>query len=266
MITEQKKRFADRAAVLEFAAAQYGTAPDYPWARSPESAVLRCKNGKWYGLVMPVGREKLGLPADGVSDVLNVKCDPLMLGSVLMQKGFFPAYHMNKSSWISILLDGTVPLDRVTAALQMSYALASAKGTGKQRTQPKCWLIPANPKYEDISVPLLRDREILWKQSGAFIPGDTVYIYEGKPIGAVTYACEVTEINISYRYNQGGLHMETVMRLKLLAAYPQEQFPLERLRDYGVASVRGPRGVPEDLLAALESAAAVPLIESAPVG
>ena len=42
--------FADRAAVLRFAAEQYGTEPDYPWARSPESAVLRCKNGNGTGL------------------------------------------------------------------------------------------------------------------------------------------------------------------------------------------------------------------------
>ena len=45
--------------------------------------------------------------------------------------------------------------------------------------------------------------------------------------------------------------METVMRLKLLAMYGEKQFPITRLRDYGVASVRGPRAVPEDLLAAL---------------
>ena len=245
-------KFADRKNILRFAAEHYGTVPEHPWAKSPESAVLRCGNGKWYGLVMPVRREKLGLPAEGISDVLNVKCDPLMLGSVLMQKGFFPAYHMNKAHWISVLLDGTVPLDRVTAVLQASYAMTSGKSGCKARTQPKAWLIPANPKYENISVPLLREKEILWKQSGRFIPGDTVYIYEGKPTGAVTYACEVTEINIPYNYDQGGLHMETVMRLKLLAVYPPEQFPLERLRDYGVASVRGPRGVPEELLAVLE--------------
>ena len=250
--TNKMLRFADREAVLRFAAEQYGTVPEYPWARSPESAVLRCGNGKWYGLVMPVRREKLGLEEEGVSDVLNVKCDPLMIGSVLMQKGFFPAYHMNKAHWISVLLDGSVPLDRVTAALQMSYALTAGRCGGRQRTQPKEWLIPANPKYEDISVPLLRDGEILWKQSGRFIHGDTVYIYEGKPIAAVTYACEVTEINIPYRYQQGGLHMETVMRLKLLAFYPPEQFTLERLRDFGVASVRGPRGVPEELLILLK--------------
>ena len=91
-----------------------------------------------------------------------------------------------------------------------------------------------------------------WKQGGRFIVGDTVYIYEGKPIGAVTYACEVTETDIPYHYDQDGLRMDRVIRLKLLAVYPQDQFPLARLRDYGVASVRGPRGVPEDLLAALK--------------
>ena len=249
-----KKSYADRETVLQFAAEQFGTVPDYPWARMPDAAVLRCGNGKWYGLVMPVRRDRLGLPEQTFSDVMNVKCDPMMLGSVRMQKGFFPAYHMNKENWISILLDGTVPAERVFSAMQMSYALAAQKAGGaKNRTQPKAWLIPSNPKYEDISVTLLRDHEMLWKQSGKFIVGDTVYIYEGKPVGAVTFACEVTEINIPYRYNQGGLHMETVMRLKLLAAYPQEQFPLERLRDYGVASVRGPRGVPDDLLAALNA-------------
>lgn len=245
-------QFADQDAILKFAAETYQTKPEHLWQRMPEAAVLRHPNGKWYGLVMPVPRDRFGLPEDAVSDVLNVKCDPLMLGSVLLQKGFFPAYHMNKSSWISILLDGTVPLARVTAALQMSYALVSGKSGGKQRTQPIAWLVPANPKYENLSQTLARTHESLWKQSGAFIPGDTVYIYEGKPIGAVTYACEVTETDIPYHYDQGGLHMEKVIRLKLLAIYPENQFPLSRLRDYGVASVRGPRGVPDDLLAALQ--------------
>ncbi len=248
-----KGKFADRANILKFTAETYQTKPDYPWQRMPEAAVLRHPNGKWYALIMPIPRDRLGLPEDTVCDVMNVKCDPLMLGSVLLQKGFFPAYHMNKNSWISILLDGTVPLERVTAALQMSYALVSGSGSSRHpRTQPKAWLVPANPKYEDLAQTLAVTHESLWKQSGRFIVGDTVYIYEGKPIGAVTYACEVTETDIPYHYDQDGLRMDKVIRLKLLAVYPQDQFPLARLRDYGVASVRGPRGVPEDLLAALK--------------
>ena len=246
------KQFADRQKILQFAAEHYQTKPDYPWQRTPDCAVLRCPNGKWYGLIMPVQRCKVTGTAEDICDILNVKCDPMMLGSVVLQKGFYPAYHMNKNSWISILLDGSVPLERVTAALQMSYALVAGRSGGKHpRTEPKAWLVPANPKYENLAQTLAVTGESLWKQSGNFIIGDTVYIYEGKPIGAVTYACEVTETGIPCHFNQGGLHMETVIRLKLLASYPQTQFPLERLRDYGVVSVRGPRGVPGDLLAAL---------------
>lgn len=240
-----------REAVLAFAAETYHTTPEYPWQRSLESAVLRHENGKWYGLIMQITRDKLGLPGDSVCDILNVKCDPLMLGSMLMQQGFFPAYHMSKQSWITILLDGSVPADRVCAALQMSHALVSGGSGGKARTKPKAWLVPANPKYENLAETLAVTHESHWKQSGKFIVGDTIYIYEGKPIGAVTYACEVTAVNIPYHYNQGGLHMDTVIHMKLLRVYGPAQFPLERLRDFGVASVRGPRGVPEELLAAL---------------
>ena len=245
------KEYAEKESVLRFAAEQYQTKPEHLWARMPEAAVLRHPNGKWYGLIMPVPKAKLGLPDDTVCDMLNVRCDPMMLGSVLRQKGFFPAYHMNKNSWLTVLLDGSVETERVTAALRASYALAGQK-SAKQRTEPTEWLVPANPKYEDLSKTLAVTGETLWKQSGRFIVGDTVYIYEGKPIGAVTYACTVTEINIPYHYDQGGLHRETVMRMRLLRIYPPAQFPLVRLQDYGVVSVRGPRHVPADLLAALE--------------
>ena len=246
-----KKQYAERESILDFAAKTYQTKPEYPWQRLPDAAVLRHPNGKWYGLIISVTKDRLGLPDDTSCDMLNVKCDPMMLGSVLLQKGFFPAYHMNKKSWITILLDGSVPLERVISALQMSYAL-TAGGTGKHpRTQPKAWLVPANPKYENLAETLAVTHESYWKQSGRFIVGDTLYIYEGKPIGAVTYACEVTAVNIPYHFNQGGLHMETVVQLRLLAVYDPAQFPLMRLQDYGVVSVRGPRGVPEELLAAL---------------
>lgn len=244
--------FAVREDVLRFAAEQYGTKPEHLWARTPDAAVLRHPNGKWYGIVMQVSKAKLGLPDETVCDVLNVKCDPVMIGSVLLQKGFFPAYHMNRSYWVSILLDGSVETARVTAAMQASYALIAHKTGGKQRTEPAAWLVPANPKYEDLSQSLAVTGEIFWKQSGKFIVGDTVYIYEGRPIGAVTYACTVTETGIPYSFNQGGLHMETVMRLRLRKRYPQTQFPLTRLQDYGVVSVRGPRHIPAELLDALE--------------
>lgn len=40
-----------------------------------------------------------------------------------MKEGFFPAYHMNKENWISILLDGTVSADEIKPLLELSYQL-----------------------------------------------------------------------------------------------------------------------------------------------
>ncbi len=67
---------------------------------------------------------------------------------------------------------------------------------------------------------------LYWKQSAAFIPGDILYIYEGKPIGAMTWCCEVTKTDIPYHYDQGGLHMDKVAELRLLRKYAREQFTI----------------------------------------
>ena len=51
---------------------QYGTEPEYPW--HDWNAVLRHNdNNKWYGVVLEVSADKLGLPEAGIIDVLNVK-------------------------------------------------------------------------------------------------------------------------------------------------------------------------------------------------
>ena len=94
---------------------QYGTEPEYPW--HDRNAVLRHKdNNKWYGVVLEVSADKLGLPETGIMDVLNVKSDPLLIGSLRGQDGYFPAYHMNKEKWLSIQL-GKPELDDAIKAV-----------------------------------------------------------------------------------------------------------------------------------------------------
>ena len=70
-----------------------------------------------------INARKLGLEEDKTVDVLNIKCDPMMIGSLRMKERFFPAYHMNKENWISILLDGTVSADEIKPLLELSYQL-----------------------------------------------------------------------------------------------------------------------------------------------
>ena len=75
---------------------QYGTEPEYLW--HDWNAVLRHNdNNKWYGVVLEVSADKLELPEAGIIDVLNVKSDPLLIGSLRGQDGYFPAYCRHNS-------------------------------------------------------------------------------------------------------------------------------------------------------------------------
>ena len=83
----------------------YGTSPDYPFDEDFETAVLRhTDKRKWYAIVMRVSRRKFGLDSDEVIDVVNLKLPTEMFGSFGAADGVYPAYHMNKLHWISVLL------------------------------------------------------------------------------------------------------------------------------------------------------------------
>ncbi|MBR0093010.1 MAG: MmcQ/YjbR family DNA-binding protein [Lachnospiraceae bacterium] len=88
-----------------------------------------------YGLIFPVAREKLGVSGTGDVDILNVKCDPEMGIHMRKQDGILPAYHMNHAQWLSILLDGTVPLKTVCNLLDISYELTLSKKKRRKRVE-----------------------------------------------------------------------------------------------------------------------------------
>ncbi len=114
--------------VLKYVKHKYRVVGDKPWARYPDFVVLRHHdNQKWFGLVAAVSRNKLGLTGDGNIDVLNVKTDSVVIGGFINQPGILPAYHMNKASWVSILLDGTVPMSDIEFLLNVSYDLTKNK-------------------------------------------------------------------------------------------------------------------------------------------
>lgn len=92
----------------------------------PEYCVFRHKNNKkWFALIMDVPKSKIGLKGNERIDILDVKCDPILIGSLLREKGFFPAYHMSKSSWITIALDDSVDDEKIKWLIDMSYELTS---------------------------------------------------------------------------------------------------------------------------------------------
>ena len=112
---------------FKYCLSAYGTSPDYPFDEDFETAVLRhIDNRKWYAIVMRVSRSKFGIDSDEVIDVVNLKLPTEMFGSFGAPDGVYPAYHMNKLHWISVLLPDA-PDDVVQFLTNVSFEATRAK-------------------------------------------------------------------------------------------------------------------------------------------
>lgn len=114
----------NREYILNYVKEKYHTNPEYLWKKYPFYAIFRVKK-KWFGIVMNVPKEKLGFSGQEEVDILNVKCPPEMIGSLRKSECILPAYHMNKEHWITILLDGSVPKEKIEQLIAISYDLVS---------------------------------------------------------------------------------------------------------------------------------------------
>ena len=93
---------------MAFCGAELGTEPDYPFDEDFETAVLRHKGSrKWFAVVMRVSRRKFGIDSDEAVDIVNLKIPLEMFGFFGKEQGVYPAYHMNKLHWVSVLLSDT---------------------------------------------------------------------------------------------------------------------------------------------------------------
>ena len=102
----------------------YGTAGEHLLAKCPCFLVFRHSgNKKWFAVIMDIPRKNLGLTGDGEISVVNLKCDPRLIGSFREESGIFPGWHMNKAHWLSVALDGTVEDEKIRFLVDMSYEL-----------------------------------------------------------------------------------------------------------------------------------------------
>ncbi|MBQ6264664.1 MAG: MmcQ/YjbR family DNA-binding protein [Clostridia bacterium] len=244
-----------RQKLYDFIKEKYDSEPEYLWARFPDYAVFRhSDNNKWFAIVMTVAGGKLGLENKKQVEILNLKLsEPLFVDLLVRREGFLRGYHISRGNWISVLLDGTVPFDEIIPLLAESYAVTASKQKRQKLRPPKEWIIPANPKYYDIERAFDSETEIDWKQGAGIKTGDTVFMYVGAPVSAVLFKCKVIKTDIPFEYTDENLTISSLMRIKLEKRYATEEFTFDRLRkEFGIFAVRGPRGIPNSLSAALK--------------
>ena len=85
--------------------------------------IPRKDNKKWYLAILSVNGTKLGLK-DEIVEVLDIRAPKEEVPQLLKLKHIYPAYHMNKKNWITILLDPSCPIEEIYTRIDVSYNLA----------------------------------------------------------------------------------------------------------------------------------------------
>lgn len=104
---------------------QFGAAPDYPWPDTPDYCVFRCPNEKWFALVMRIKYRQLGLSSDEEVWVVNMKASQDEISNLIDKKSIFPAWHMNKKHWITVLLTAVTDFEKLCELTEESWELVS---------------------------------------------------------------------------------------------------------------------------------------------
>ena len=121
-----------RKEIEQYINESYDSIQEYPWDDAPTYSTFKHKdNKKWFALIMNIPFKYLKIEKDECVDVINLKNIPELIGSLRLEPGILPAYHMNKEHWITVLLDGTVPKQRVCELIDISYEMTRQKGKRK---------------------------------------------------------------------------------------------------------------------------------------
>lgn len=212
--------------------AKYNIECDNPFQEQGHMVFRDQKSQKWFGLVSYLSGKRFG--KEGKIEILNVKMDPEEISKYLELPGFYPAYHMDKKNWITIVLDESVEDSILYSCVDASYNLVHAR---------QYWIVPANPKYYDIFSHFETQEEITWKQTTKVNVDDILYIYVTQPYRCIYYKCLVTQVDIPYSYADDHLKMKKVMKCKLLHTYKENEISMDLLSRIGIPNIRCTRKI-----------------------
>lgn len=96
--------------------------PEFPWDKTPQDATYKNKkNKKWFAIIMNINMNKIDNKEDKNIEIINLKLDPIIINGLLKEEGYYPAYHMNKKNWITIILNDKVKDEIIFYLINESY-------------------------------------------------------------------------------------------------------------------------------------------------
>ena len=111
--------------IINYCNNKYGRNHVNPFKKHPDILAFVNEKNKWYALMSNVDYSKLNKNIDITTKVkiLNVKYPTDKILEIIDNKNIFPAYHMNKKHWISIVLDKNIKLETIKELIDISYSL-----------------------------------------------------------------------------------------------------------------------------------------------
>ena len=77
-------------------------------------------------------------------------------------------------------------------------------------------------------------------------------MYVAAPYSSILYKCRAIETDIPWQYSDDNVTVKTAMKLELLEKYESGVWSFERMKQFGVYAVRGPRNMPAELKSEME--------------
>lgn len=111
--------------VIDYCNNKYGGNHINPFKKHPDILAMVNEKNKWYALLLDVEYNKLNKNTDITTKVkiLNLKYPTDNISDIIDNQNIFPAYHMNKKHWISVVLDKNIKLETIKELIDISYSL-----------------------------------------------------------------------------------------------------------------------------------------------
>ena len=131
-MTQHRSYFLSTQAnrITEAIGKTYNIKPDFPWRKTSASyGVFRHQDTrKWFALIMDLRRRMVdGSDKAEIVNVINLKIHPGDGEAIRSLPGVYPAYHMNRYHWISVILNDNLTDSDVLEMIEMSYLLTKKK-------------------------------------------------------------------------------------------------------------------------------------------
>lgn len=114
--------------VINYIKDKYNDELEYLWAKFPKTAIWRNKkNNKWYGIIMEINKTKLGTDKDELVEIIDLRYHKDKIKDMIDNNKIYPGYHMNKNSWITIILDNSINTKDIEELIDTSYKISIDK-------------------------------------------------------------------------------------------------------------------------------------------